>query len=234
MLRTPGYVKMHRKMIESASWRGPNEFTMAMVLLVKANWQDKEWAGPDGPVVVKRGQLVTSVAHLASACRMSVQSVRTALSYLERTQYLTKHSTKRYTIITVVKYNEYQAAESEANNQVNKPPTTTKGIKEVKELKTTDRPSTGTNRKATATAPTPKLRNRIPPSLADVTAYCLERKNGIDPQKFINFYEVREWRVGKTQVLMRNWQAAVHTWEEGRKEQQNKAESTSFWDKRNK
>ena len=64
-------------------------------------------------------------------------------------------------------------------------------------------------------------RNIIPPTLEMVKAYCEERKNGIDAQHFIDFYESRGWMIGK--VKMKNWQAAVRTWE-GKRKQETKNE----------
>jgi hypothetical protein len=51
----------------------------------------------------------------------------------------------------------------------------------------------------------------IPPCVADVRAYCNERSNGVDPVKFVNFYQSKGWKVGKNK--MEDWQAAVRTWE---------------------
>lgn len=50
-----------------------------------------------------------------------------------------------------------------------------------------------------------------PPSINDVTEYCSERKNTIDPQQFIDHYTSNGWKVGKNP--MRDWKAAVRTWE---------------------
>ena len=50
-----------------------------------------------------------------------------------------------------------------------------------------------------------------PPTLDDVTAYCAERGNGIDPQRFIDYYQSNGWKVGKNP--MRDWKAAVRNWE---------------------
>lgn len=50
-----------------------------------------------------------------------------------------------------------------------------------------------------------------PPSLDEVTQYCLERKNGINPQTFIDFYEAKGWMIGKEK--MKDWKAAIRTWE---------------------
>jgi len=50
-----------------------------------------------------------------------------------------------------------------------------------------------------------------PPSLDEVQAYCKERKNNVDPERFIDFYASKGWKVGNTG--MKDWKAAVRTWE---------------------
>lgn len=50
-----------------------------------------------------------------------------------------------------------------------------------------------------------------PPSLDEVTAYCRERGNGVDPEQFVDFYAAKGWRVGNQP--MKDWRAAVRTWE---------------------
>lgn len=49
------------------------------------------------------------------------------------------------------------------------------------------------------------------PTISEIEQYCFERSNGIDPEKFFNYYESNGWMVGKNK--MKNWKAAVHTWE---------------------
>lgn len=50
-----------------------------------------------------------------------------------------------------------------------------------------------------------------PPSLDDVKAYCLERNNNVDAERFIDYYTANGWKVGKNS--MKDWKAAVRTWE---------------------
>jgi hypothetical protein len=50
-----------------------------------------------------------------------------------------------------------------------------------------------------------------PPTLEEVTAYCKERNNGIDPESFIDFYTAKGWKIGKES--MKDWKASVRTWE---------------------
>ena len=53
------------------------------------------------------------------------------------------------------------------------------------------------------------------PTIEQIAAYCQERQNGIDAEAFFYFYESKGWLVGKTP--MKDWQAAVRTWEQKRK-----------------
>ena len=50
-----------------------------------------------------------------------------------------------------------------------------------------------------------------PPSLSDVAKYCKERKNKINPEAFINHYQSKGWMIGKNK--MKDWRAAIRTWE---------------------
>ena len=54
------------------------------------------------------------------------------------------------------------------------------------------------------------------PSLEEIRLYCQERNNSVEPEKFFNFYESKGWVVGKSP--MKDWKAAVRTWEQRRPE----------------
>ena len=58
---------------------------------------------------------------------------------------------------------------------------------------------------------TVKTRKFIPPSIEEVSAYCIERKNNVDPQKWLDHYTSNGWMVGRSK--MKDWKAAVRTWE---------------------
>ena len=60
-------------------------------------------------------------------------------------------------------------------------------------------------------APDPKTKRFAPPSVEEVAAYCQERGNSVDPQRFVDFYTSNGWKVGKS--AMKDWRAAVRTWE---------------------
>lgn len=49
------------------------------------------------------------------------------------------------------------------------------------------------------------------PTISEVENYCIERKNNIEAESFINFYDSKGWMVGKNK--MKDWRACVRTWE---------------------
>lgn len=51
----------------------------------------------------------------------------------------------------------------------------------------------------------------VKPTILEISEYCQERGNDVNPTKFFNFYESKGWVVGKTP--MKDWKAAVRTWE---------------------
>lgn len=51
----------------------------------------------------------------------------------------------------------------------------------------------------------------VPPTVEEVAAYCLERKNKVDSAYFVDHYTSNGWKVGKQN--MKDWKAAVRTWE---------------------
>lgn len=57
----------------------------------------------------------------------------------------------------------------------------------------------------------PSAKRFVKPTLEEVEAYCIERNNSIDPQRFIDYYESNGWKVGKNP--MKDWKAAIRTWE---------------------
>ena len=61
-----------------------------------------------------------------------------------------------------------------------------------------------------------KEKKFTPPSADDVKAYCSERNNFVDAQQFVDFYTAKNWMIGKNK--MKDWKAAVRTWERKDKE----------------
>lgn len=201
------YIKAYRKLLK---WRwADNPYMVALWirLLLTANHADKDWH----KIVIKRGQLVTSIAKLSFESGLSKQQVRTCLERLKDTEEIVLESTNKYTIITIGNYADYQANDKEwqqaNNNQItneqqssNNQITTTKEYKERKESKNNNTPLF------------------VPPTIEDVKTYCQERNNGVDAERFVAYYQSNGWMVGRNK--MKDWKAAVRTWEQKEKKDQ--------------
>lgn len=79
---------------------------------------------------------------------------------------------------------------------------------------TTGKVSIGKDRivkKREGTAGKPPRSRFVPPAVEEVAEYCRERGNGIDAERFVDYYTARGWIIGKGK--MKDWRAAVRTWE---------------------
>ena len=65
-----------------------------------------------------------------------------------------------------------------------------------------------------------------PPTLEEVSAYCKERGNHVNPERFIDFYASKGWKVGNQP--MKDWKACVRTWEQRDKEPVKKVVAQQF------
>lgn len=76
-----------------------------------------------------------------------------------------------------------------------------------------------------APPPSPKRKVFKKPTVDEIRAYCAERHNSVDAEHFYDHYEANGWKIGGKSP-MKDWRAAVRTWEKnnytsyGRKEQQ--------------
>lgn len=65
----------------------------------------------------------------------------------------------------------------------------------------------------------------VKPTIEQVKEYCAERKNTVDAERFMNYYDSNGWKVGKNP--MKDWKAAVRTWERSGFNTPQKAKSIS-------
>lgn len=65
----------------------------------------------------------------------------------------------------------------------------------------------------------------VPPTLEEVRAYCEERGNGIDAQRFVDYYASQGWKKANGRPLV-DYKAAVRTWEKDKPKETPKQEKT--------
>jgi hypothetical protein len=99
-----GWIKIHNKLLKWEWSSDPNMVSVWIHLLLMANWQDRNWQG----INIKRGQLVTGRKTLSTITGVSEQTLRTCMERLKETGEITIQSTNKYSIITIVKWSDYQ------------------------------------------------------------------------------------------------------------------------------
>lgn len=75
----------------------------------------------------------------------------------------------------------------------------------------TSTPTSTSNSKEVYASSPPRASRFTPPTVDEVRAYCQERGNSVDPERFVDFYASKGWLVGKSK--MKDWRAAVRSWE---------------------
>jgi len=81
------------------------------------------------------------------------------------------------------------------------------------------------------TPQTKQVKRFSKPTVEEVAAYCKERNNNVDPQRFWDFYEAKGWKIGKSP--MKDWKACVRTWEkDGQGKTPTKGAKASKYDRR--
>lgn len=68
-------------------------------------------------------------------------------------------------------------------------------------------------------SPTTKTKRKrfTPPTVEEVQAYCRERKNNVNAQRFVDYYTANGWKAGRNP--MKDWKACVRTWEQNQRPQ---------------
>ena len=185
-----GWIKLHRSLLDWEWWDNQNTTRLWLTILLSVNHEPKRWRG----MLIGAGEMVTSYRKLARLSGLSVRSVRTSLADIVATHEVTCTSTHKCTIIKVVKWAQFQGADSQTDTLTDTgvvSKTTTNKNKEIRNKE--------------------KRINNIPPTITEVTEYCRSRHNNVDPQTFMDFYESKGWMVGKNK--MKDWKACIRTWE---------------------
>lgn len=170
-------------------------------ILLNVNWEDKETMIKGKVYTIKAGQSLLSMDSWAKRWNWNKSAVRRFFKLLQERSMISLVSDNISTQLTVCNWATYQvernADETPKKRRRNANDTQTTPIKEEEEYKEDKKVF-------------------VIPSVIDINAYCIERKNDVNAQRFFDYYESKGWLVGK--VKMKDWKAAVRTWEKESKD----------------
>lgn len=166
-----------------------------------------------------------SVDGLATLVTDKRDSVRSAMEELEEFRYLIRRGqTRERGRLSTADYDLYQVpanllpledfASTVEHAQLNTKESSTNNISSFKRDKDTESNEDTRDTKRVCA----RTKRFIPPSVAEVAAYCKERGNGIDAESFVAHYETGGWVYGKNRTPIKSWKSAVVTWEKRAKE----------------
>lgn len=112
-----GYIRLHRKILESGIYKTEKLFKLAVTLLLLANHKDGKWNG----IEIPRGSLVTGRKALSKITFMNESGIYKNLKKLENMRFCNIKSNNEFSVISILKYDQYQ---SNSNNQSNNEVTT--------------------------------------------------------------------------------------------------------------
>lgn len=104
-----GWIKIHRKILEWEWYNDNNTKVVFLHLLLTANHKEKEWRG----ITVKRGELITSTANLASQLGLTTKQIRRCLDNLKSTGELGMKRASNGAHLTLCNYNSYQDSQED-------------------------------------------------------------------------------------------------------------------------
>lgn len=103
-----GHIKLHRKLFQWEWYEDVNVRIVFLHFLLKANWKNGSFKGID----INRGQLIIGHKQTPQEIGVTIQQFRTAIKKLKSTSEITTKSTNKFTVITLVNYDNYQGLET--------------------------------------------------------------------------------------------------------------------------
>jgi hypothetical protein len=198
-----GWIKLHRKLLENPIvCKDADHLAVWTYLLLKATHRERDSIFKGERITLKPGQLIAGRKSIASFLKINEIKVQRILKLLENEHQIEQQTSNRNRLITILNWGLYQGNEQQDEQQMNNKRTT-----DEQQMNTYKNIKNDKNNKKNIYA------HFTPPTLDEVKAYCQERNNSVDPEKWYDFYESKGWMIGKNK--MKDWKAAVRTWERG-------------------
>lgn len=206
-----GWIRLYRQSVNNPLYSAEpfDKWHAWQDLLLMVNHERKQFISKGQTITLEAGQTVTSIAILSQRWKWSENKVRRFFRLLNESGMCTADGRANGTIVTIENWAKYQC-EGQAGGSTDGRPdgradgrlTRMKRNKEGEEVYMVQ----------PETAP-----SFSPPSISEVTAYVRQMGYGVDPEKFVAYYEARDWTLSRGQS-MKDWKASVRYWEANKQE----------------
>ena len=201
-----GWVPISRQLQDHWLWNDkPFSKGQAWIdLIMLANHEEVKKPYKNKITTFERGTVSLSLSELSNRWGWSRHKVRDFLNTLKTDAMLDIKRTGKITAIVIENYAFYNDVQNAKGQKKDEKRTVCGQFADTNNNDNNDN-NIYNNKNARA-------RERfVAPTIDEVRAYCTERNNSVDAQRFVDYYTANGWMVGKNK--MKNWQAAVRTWE---------------------
>ncbi len=195
-----GWIKLHRKMLDSIVFQDAKLFHVWCYCLLKANHKDVQTIFNGQKVFVKRGQFIWGRHKAAEQLNMPGSTAERKLKVLEELNKVSLKVNRRFTMLTVCKYNTYQSKDAQDEQPMNNPRTSDEQVMNTNKNVKNDK-----NEKKEQGESLFTLESCL--SVALYEGYSKE-----EGQKFFDFYNSQGWKRGKSQALITDLVSAFRSW----------------------
>jgi len=200
------WISLHRRLRSSGIYKDSQAVHLWVHLLLSANHKDKKVLVGNGFVEIKTGQLLTGRKALSKATGINESKIFRLLKLFESDRQIEQQKTTKYTVISIVKYSQYQRSEQQTNN---------KRTTNEQQLNTNNN-----NNNINKDNKDQKTARFAPPTITELQNYITEKNIfSIDAEIFFNHYEQNGWKVGKNK--MKSWKLAISGWHKRNTKQNN-------------
>lgn len=112
-----GFITLHRKLLTSQVFGDSELLKVWIWCLLRANHQDVEAVHANQIIPIKRGQFITGRFTASEELSMSHAKYRKRMQILGGLGQIAIKSTNKYSVITVIKYSDYQDKEKKTTNK---------------------------------------------------------------------------------------------------------------------
>lgn len=213
-----GWIKLHRKLLENpVVMKDADHLAVWVYLLLEATHEDYPtlWGGKK--IILKPGQVIKGRLQIARDLNINESKVKRIINLLKSDQQIDQQAKRYGSLITILNWDKYQERDQQNDQRAtNERPTSDQRVTSKQEDKEHKNNKNNIYKRFS------------PPTIEEVRAYCNERGNNVDPEKFIDFYESKGWMVGKTK--MKDWRAAVRNWERNSASKSSKNNLNDFYE----
>lgn len=135
MTMNNGWIKLHRKFLDSSLIGNANYIATFTVLLLLASHSDTEFIHGNVLIKLKRGQLVTGRKKLSSLTGIKEGTIQSILKTLETIHVIQQQTNNRYRVITIINYDKYQDGQQQTDNKITTTQQQNNTFKNVKNVK---------------------------------------------------------------------------------------------------